>query len=34
MTPQTGQQTIIIHVLHNISRTKANQTIKFDQLIE
>ena len=34
MTPQTGPQTIIIHVLSNISRSKHNQTMKFDQLIE
>ena len=30
----TGQKTITIHILHNISRSKANQTMKFRQLIE
>ena len=34
MTSQPGQQTIAIHILINISRTKGNQTIKFGQLIE
>ena len=34
MTSQPGQQTIVIHVLHNISRSKGNQTMKFRQLIE
>ena len=34
MTSQPGQQTIIIHILPNISRSKGNQTIKFGQLIE
>ena len=34
MTPQPGQQTIVIHILLNISRSKGNQTIKFGQLIE
>ena len=33
MTPQTGQQIITIHILSNISRTKANQAMKFGQLI-
>ena len=34
MTSQTGQQTITLHVLPNISRSKGNHTIKFGQLIE
>ena len=34
MTSQPGKQTIIIHTLPNISRSKGNQTMKFDQLIE
>ena len=34
MTSQPGQQTIVIHVLPNISRNKGNQTMKFGQLIE
>ena len=34
MTSQPGQQTIGIHILPNISRTKDNQTMKFGQLIE
>ena len=34
MTSQPGSQTIAIHILPNISRSKGNQTIKFDQLIE
>ena len=34
MTSQTGQQIIAIHILANISRSKDNQTRKFDQLIE
>ena len=34
MTSQTGKQTIPIHILSNISRSKANQTMKFGQLIE
>ena len=34
MTSQPGQQTIVIHILPNISRNKGNQTIKFGQLIE
>ena len=34
MTSQPGQQTIIIHILPNISRSKSNQTIKLGQLIE
>ena len=34
MTSQPGQQTIVIHILSNISRSKGNQTMKFGQLIE
>ena len=34
MTSQPGQQTIAKHILPNISRSKGNQTMKCDQLIE
>ena len=34
MTSQADSQTIVIHILPNISRTKGNQTMKFGQLIE
>ena len=34
MTAQAGLQTIVIHILLNISQTKDNQTITFGQLIE
>ena len=34
MTLQTGKQTIAIHTLPNISKSKSNQTMKFGQLIE
>ena len=34
MTSQRGLQTIAIHILPNISRSKGNQTMKFGQLIE
>ena len=34
MTSQPGKQTIKIHILLIISRSKGNQTIKFGQLIE
>ena len=34
MTSQSGYQTIVIHILPNISRSKSNQTMKFGQLIE
>ena len=34
MTSQPGKQTIAIHILANISRSKGNQTMKFGQLIE
>ena len=34
MTSQPGKQTIAIHILSNISRSKGSQTINFEQLIE
>ena len=34
MMSQPGQQTIAIHILPNISRSKGNQTMKPGQLIE
>ena len=34
VTSQPGQQTVVIHILPNISRSKGNQTMKFGQLIE
>ena len=34
MTSLPGLQTIAIHILSNISQSKGNQTMKFDQLIE
>ena len=34
MMSQPGYQTILIHILLNISRSKDNQTVKFGQLIE
>ena len=34
LTSQPGQQTIAMHILPNISRSKSNQTMKFNQLIE
>ena len=34
MTQQPGKQTIPIHILINISRTKGNHAMKFDQLLE
>ena len=34
MTSQPGKQTIVIHILPNISRSRGNQIMKFDQLIE
>ena len=34
MTSEPGSQTIAIHILINISRSKDNQTMKFGQLIE
>ena len=32
MTSQPGKQTIAIHISLNISRSKSNQIMKFDQL--
>ena len=34
MTSQPGQQTIAIHILPNISKSKGNQAMKLGQLIE
>ena len=34
MMSQPGQQTIAIHILTNVSRSKGNQTIKIGQLME
>ena len=34
MTSQLGEQTIIAHILPNISRSKCNQAMKFHQFIE
>ena len=34
MTSQPGWQTIVIHILPYMSRSKGNQTMKFGQLIE
>ena len=34
MTLQPGEQTIAIHILPNISRSKGNKTMKFGQFIE
>ena len=34
MTSQPGKQTITVQILRNISKSKNNQTIKFDQLIK
>ena len=34
MMSQPGLQTIAIHILPNISKSKGNQAIKFGQLIE
>ena len=34
ITSQPGKQTIAIHILPNISRSKGNQARKFDQLIK
>ena len=31
---QSGEQTIVIHILPNISRSKDNRTMKFHQIIE
>ena len=34
MTSQSGKETSAIHILPNISRSKAKQTMKFCQLTE
>ena len=34
MTSQPGYQTIVIHILPNILRSKGNQTVKFCHLID
>ena len=34
MTSQPGKQTIEVNILPNISRSKDNQAVKFDQLTE
>ena len=34
VTSQPGQQTITMHILPNISRSKGNQTMKLGQLLE
>ena len=34
MTSQSGKQTIAMHILLNISRSKGNQRLKLGQLIE
>ena len=34
ITSETEQQTITVHILPNISRTKGKQAMKFVQLIE
>ena len=34
MTEQTGLQTVLTHILPNISQSKGNQITKFGQLIE
>ena len=34
MTSQPEKQTLAIHIVPNISRSKGNQTLKFGQLIE
>ena len=34
MTSQAGKQTIAMHILPNISRSKGNQAMKFGKLIE
>ena len=34
MTSQPGKQTIAIHILPNISRSKGSQTMKFVQVTE
>ena len=34
MTSQPGKQTVAIHVMPNMSRSKDNERMKFGQLIE
>ena len=34
MTSQPGLQTILMHILRNISQSKGNQAMKFGQLTE
>ena len=34
MKSQHGLQAVAIHILPNISQSKGNQAMKFDQLIE
>ena len=34
MIPQPGKETIVVHILPNISRSLGNQTIKFGHFIE
>ena len=34
MASQPGKQTIVIHILPNISRSKVNQTMKVGMLVE
>ena len=34
MASLPGLQTIVIHILPNISQSKGNQTIKFGELLE
>ena len=34
MASQPGKQTIVIHILPNISKSRGTQTMKFGQLIE
>ena len=34
MMSQPGKQTIVVHILSNISKSKGNQTMKFSHLIE
>ena len=34
MTSQSSSKTVVIHILPNISQSKGNQKMKFDQLIE
>ena len=34
MMPKLGEETIEIHILSNISKSKDNQAMKFGQLIE